>query len=263
MRLSMGALSLLLSGLIFGQTRIQKNSPITTTEFITNSGSNITWSSGGFVVSGGSGGGGSTTETRKDDGKGPTLIQIKASAHKIPSQSIATPTWLKLAKQINLESPAVDEARLAQVINDHDWNVYDYAKVDDFLYRQALRLGTNTRWVWKPLREVDVKPSQTAASWSLRPQMGFIYPKVYGRAVPERILGKAACVIEDMKDAIFLVSDFEVIKPDPFLAVTTEKLLSEDKIFIVDQWNEPGFTEAPSRVVSAPRNDGKQLAANH
>jgi hypothetical protein len=275
MRFKIGILSILVGGSAFGQVT---TSDITIGNTIIDRGSSsyfigggaATWSSVGCPGCGISSNlslVGLTIETRKDDGRGPTLVQVKSSAHKIPALEIATPTWLKLAKQINLDSAAVDEANLAKTISEHEWSVYDYAKVDDYLYRQALRMGTNTRWVWKPVREADMKLTSGANTWSVRPAMGFVYPKVYGRAIPERIMDKIACVLQDMPDALFLVSDFEVVKPDPFLAVTTAKLLGEDKIYIVAQWNEPGFTEAPPKhqepVVApgAPRVDGKQIAA--
>ena len=44
-----------------------------------------------------------------------------------------------------------------------------------------------------------------------------------------------------MPEAMLIVSDYETVKPDPFLAVTTPALLAAGKIWIVAVWDEPNF----------------------
>ena len=182
-----------------------------------------------------------SAETRKPLRPGVTLAQVKYSAKPVVQSRLAPRTYLKLASLVGLISPATDEARMLDYIFESGTKVYDFALVDKYLYNKALKEGTQVRWVWKPLREKDrsaignSRDSRTA---------GLMFPKQYGHAVPERVLAHVAGILEKLPDAVFLVSDYEVIKPDPFLAITTEKLLGEGKIWIVDVWAEPGFTDA-------------------
>jgi hypothetical protein len=80
--------------------------------------------------------------------------------------------------------------------------------------------------------------------------MGFISPNEYAQSVPYRVLGEMKVLMEAVPEALFLISDYEAIKPDPFLAVTTEKLLGAGKIWIVSQWDEPGFGVAEDGAVA-------------
>jgi hypothetical protein len=190
------------------------------------------------------GGDGGETEMRSAKLPGATLIQVKQSKHEVPKTVLASQSYMKLAKSINLKSPAIDYAEVGEILADHGFLVYDYDKVDSFLYHAALKQGTNVRWVWKPMRDVDLK-NAGGASWQTWDGMGRISGSVYTKAIPERVLEKVACLLDEMKDAVFFVSDYEVVHPDPFLAVSTPKMLEGHKIFIVDQWDEPGFKDAP------------------
>jgi hypothetical protein len=181
-------------------------------------------------------------ETRPFDHKGPTVAQVDESALPVADRQLAPAAYVALAKAIKMDSPSADEAQMLQVIHDHHFRVYDYTKVDNYLYRQALKQGSRMRWVWKPMRQADVKAASSVASTP----SGYVYAKLYGRRVPQPILEDAKCVLDKVEDAVFLVSDFEAVQPDPFLAVSTPKLLSEGKLWIIDRWDEPGF-DAPSR----------------
>ncbi len=138
---------------------------------------------------------------------------------------------------------------MLDAIHEADLTVYDFHQVDEYLWRQASRMKSNTRWVWKPLREKD---SHLMVDIGLRGQTesaGYLLSDLYARRVPMKVLADMKAIMEKMPDAVFLVSDFEVIKPDPFLAVTTQKLLQAGKLWIIDQWDEPGFG-AEASVVS-------------
>ena len=238
---------------------------ITTSGAITSAGSGtLSISNGGWTMmcADASGrvfscGGSQDMETRSLKTPGITLIQVKQSRHAVPKTVLASESYLKLAKTISLKSPAVDSALMAEILADHGFLVYDYDKVDSYLYHAALKQGTNVRWVWKPMRDVDAKNSG-GASWQTWDGMGRISGTVYSKAIPERVLEKVACLLDEMKDAVFFVSDYEVVHPDPFLAVSTPKMLEDHKIFIVDQWDEPGFKDVPKPLaepVSAPIAD--------
>jgi hypothetical protein len=185
-------------------------------------------------------------ETRPLDDKGPTLTQVDFSAVPLEQAKLAPVAYLKLAKSIQLESPSTDEAEVLQTIYDHHFRVYDFDKVDNYLYRQALKQGTRMRWVWKPMRDVDLRQLQNQGQPPSA--SGIVYSKLYGQRIPARVLEDAKCVLDDVKDAVFLVSDYEVVKPDPFLAITTPKLLAEGKLWIVDRWDEPGFDDGKGKT---------------
>lgn len=185
-----------------------------------------------------------------------TLQQVKITAHKIPASQIPAASYMKTAKAINLKSPAIDEAQLAQIIVDHGFSIYEYSKVDNYLYHMALKQGTNVRWVWKPMRDEDAKGA-AGQQFQTFDGMGRISAgSVYAKAIPERVLAKVECLLNELPEAVFLVSDYEVSKPDPFLAVTTPRMLQAHRIFIVDQWDEPGFTERP---IVKPYDEDKAL----
>ena len=211
------------------------------------SGAMVWCTSGGGCSTQWAGGGGSwiEQETRKDDGKGPTLQQVKDSRVSIQSKDLAPVGYAKLAKSLGVKESA-DEADMLKLIHEHGLHVYDWAKVDDYLYRKALRQKSYTRWVWEPLRESDVKTIE--ASTGMISHVGYIYPKQYAQKVPARVLENVSCMLADMKEAVFLISDYEVIKPDPFLAITTPELLRAGKIWVIDRWDEPGFVDKPEPV---------------
>jgi hypothetical protein len=188
------------------------------------------------------------TETRSKKTPSYTIAQVRNAAYRVRSSDLAPAAYISLAKSIHLSSAATDEARMLDVIAAQDLKIFDFKKVDSYLYHQALEMGTNVRWVWKPMREDDQKASERS-SWQTS-EIGFVYPTLYTRKIPVRILETVAKVLKEMPDAIFMVSDFEVIKPDPFLAVTTQKLLEAHKLWIIANWDEPGYVDTPSFQIS-------------
>lgn len=211
------------------------------------------------------GGNWGSVETRSASAKAVTLNQVKESAAPITNSRLAPAGYRKLAREINLDSPALEEAAMLEFLHKHEISVYDYDKVDNYLYHQALAQGANMRWVWEPLRDVDRERSIDGSSRFVT-GMGIVYAKKYARAVPQRILERVATVIKDSEadraecgecfglseQPIFLISDYEVQRPDPFLAISTANLLQQGKIFIIDCWDEPGFTEK-AKPVPAPK----------
>jgi len=181
-----------------------------------------------------------------------TKAQLLASVHIIPAASIAGPEYMKVAKAISLKSAATDESQMGELLNRHGFKIFDFDKVDTYLYNKALQQKAGTRWVWKPLRTRDHDWLQnTGLTYRQFDGFGYVDNVKYVHAIPEKTLDKIACLIDEMPEALFLVSDYEVIKPDPFLAVTTADMLEAHRLFIIDMWDEPGFGEnAPSIVAS-------------
>jgi len=180
-----------------------------------------------------------------------TRDQVDAAARMIKASEIAPTEYQRVAMSIGLNpSPVLDEAELLSAIKDLGLKVYDYEKVDDFLYSKAKKQSANTEWVWKPLRDDDVKMILAEGSrW--HDHVGLMSATQYQHAVPIRVLRNVQALLEKMPGAKFFVSDYEVIKPDPFLAVTTAKLLPANKVFIIDVWDEPGFEEVTKTALVA------------
>lgn len=171
-----------------------------------------------------------------------TLAQVRASAVPIPKAKLAPAAYLTLAKSIGLESAGTDEARMLDCLDKLALKPYDPERVDAYLTHKAEAIGPNVRWVWKPLRESDEKAVGQASTSMTAAAAGLVFsPSRYGQAVPAHALSMAAEVLREMPDAVFLVSDYEALKPDPFLAVTTARLLGEGRVWIIDVWQEPGF----------------------
>ncbi len=206
-----------------------------------------TWfASNGAMIGWTTGGSGGSAETRKDDGRGPTLLQVRNSARKLSPHELPPIEYVKYAKEAGIEAPSaiVDEANVLNLIDSLGLKIYDWNNVDQYLYRKALRQGTNVRWVWKPIRKVDAK-AVADDNWRNIDHVGLISAKMYAQPLPVRILKRMKEIECLMPDVVFLVSDYEVIKPDPFLVITTKELLEANRIWIIDQWDEPGFKDGP------------------
>lgn len=210
-----------------------------------------TWGSG--VVSDGVNtwvrvGDGSMRQLPAKTGPTPTLQQIRLTAKAVPPTALAPAAYLDLAMKIRLDSAATDEARMLDALRRLEIKTYDFNRVDVYLSRKAQEQSAMTYWVWRPMRSVDKEDLHEQASAA-----GIISTKLYGRAIPARVLETAASVLEKIPDATFFVSDYEVVKPDPFLAVTTKRMLEQDKLWIIDVWAEPGFSDQVPEMKSGPK----------
>lgn len=173
-----------------------------------------------------------------------SLRLVKASAVPVASSRLAPAMYVTFAKSIGLESAATDEARLIQAIADSELPVFDYDKVDNYLYHQTLTMKIPMRWGWKPLRDSDTKvvtDHSYGAISMVQDGFGLLFASQYGGKVPEVVLETVAMVLKKVPDATFLISDYEVVKPDPFLMVTTPRMMEAHRGFIIAQWDEPGF----------------------
>ena len=116
--------------------------------------------------------------------------------------------------------------------------VYDFRKVDLYLAHQAQKQGSQYRWVW---RAADMQSWKVAKDSSAPPEVGLISPRIYSRAIPMGVMELVAKIRAEIPAAVLLASDYEVINPDPFLAVSSARLLEAGRIWVVAQWDEPGF----------------------
>ena len=195
---------------------------------------------------------GPSYETRKNDSKGPTLLQVKNSAKRFTVDELPPVGYVNIARSAGIDpgSPVLDEARVMNMIDGLGLKVYSFDKVDNYLYRKALSQGTNMRWVWKPVRSKDLNDSFKQNDKATLPNVGMLYAKMYSRQVPVSVLKLMKEMECEMSDVMFMISDYEVVKPDPFLAVTTKSLLESGKIYIIFQWDEPGFKDGPELQAS-------------
>lgn len=194
------------------------------------------------------------TFNRKPRVPGATIVQVKASAKLVDVASKPPARYISVAKQIGLKSAATDEAELLNVLDSHFLKIYDFKRVDDYLYNIALKQGPNVIWVWMPLRDADSKTAGETGYYSGDAGVLDHSGLTYGHTVPERVLEDVGCILSEMPDALFLISDYVTKRPDPFMAVTTKKLLQAGKVFIVDQWDEPDFDDGiPSHGLLASK----------
>lgn len=183
-------------------------------------------------------------ETRTFKGKGPDLAELRSRAmvRTAGLRANGAPVgYVTLAKFVGAKV-SNEEAVITDAIKDLGLPVYGFAEVDEFLARKALSQGTNARWVWKPLA-TDGLTGITAAgmAWSNRAGVGIIAHKLYPQLVPMSALATLKSIIALVPNVLPLISDYEVMKPDPFMAITTSELLAAGKIWIIAQWDEPGF----------------------
>jgi hypothetical protein len=169
-----------------------------------------------------------------------TALQVDASRRYIQDAQLAPAAYLKLAKEIEMESPSTDEARMLDALHGLGYRPYDFEKVDSYLSDKALSQGDYVRWVWKPLRKKDMVAGQ-GAWYNAGAGAGTIKNDIYPHEVPAKVLAEAKTILDRIPDAVFLISDYETFKPDPFLAVTTKALLGTGKVWVIDRWDEPGF----------------------
>ena len=152
----------------------------------------------------------------------------------------------KLASKIGYQPDKTELQfqRLKTFLAEQGIPVYDEDQVFDWMTDQAKK--NRKRWVWRPLRERDVrrdcryhlvKSVQMTVDWDTF-TAGQIEKEPYYKIIPLSVLETAAKVAEGFPEACFFVSDLVSLpKPDPFLAVT----LPNCPFLVIDFWNEPGF----------------------
>lgn len=194
----------------------------------------------------------SPVAARKNNPNPATLAMVKSSAKLLDGAALAPASYARLAKSVGLDpSVTSDEALITDAIAKLGLHVYKFSLVDDYLYNKAIATSKNTRWVWKPMRASDLKHfteygiSQDAESVD---QTGVIDYLQYSRKLPIEVLTTVHDFLAEMPEVNFLVSDYATVKPDPFLAVTTPRLMSTGKIWIIQVWDEPTFIENPVHI---------------
>lgn len=196
---------------------------------------------------------------RKHNPHPATIQSVKASAALLDHAVLAPASYSTLSTSIGL-NPSVtsDEARITDAIAKLGLHVYTFSLVDDYLYSKAIEHGKNIRWVWKAMRDADLKAMAGLQSYPVIDaesvdQTGVMDPMQYARRLPVSVLENVKNFLGEVPDANFFISDYVSVKPDPFLMVTTPRLFAAGKIWVIQVWDEPGFLESPVNIsIGAP-----------
>lgn len=132
--------------------------------------------------------------------------------------------YLALSESVGVDSPIVADELLKRCLKQQKVFVYNTAHVEKYL--KSMFTNNRQRLVWSPLRQKDQNEYEN---------------KQYDHAVPGHALQKAEKVLETFdrpNDLCFEVSDYEDVKPDPFLSV---RIKNSDTRFVIAYWDEPNF----------------------
>ncbi len=143
--------------------------------------------------------------------------------------------YLALAKELGVgaaDNGKVLQMEVADFLWENDIDMYDYMEVEKYLVDLGRRLYNGKELVWKPLRVCD----------SLDLGMGWhrshYEKKVYDRVVPFEVLKNVKLLTDKFGDKLkILISDFEVVNPDPFIIATARNM---DRV-VFGVWDEPAF----------------------
>jgi len=152
-----------------------------------------------------------------------------------------TPEYMEIAQSINMPVPSDGFAKVQMVLAELKLKMYDNSKVDRYM-KSITPMGK--KWCWTPLRRKDL---DWAGSNAVRIQMdtppllthGRVIERVYSasRVVPLQAIKIVKKVQEADSDTGFMVTDYAVHDPDPFLGIFDNR----GNHIVVFHWDEPGF----------------------
>lgn len=137
--------------------------------------------------------------------------------------------YLALSESVGVDSPIVADELLKRCLKAERIFVYNTEHVEKYL--KSMFTKSNQQLVWKALRKKDVD--------DMRRPLGI--DPLYNRAIPGHALAKADKLIQAFDrpdDLCFEVSDYEDVRPDPFLSV---RIKNSDSRFVIAYWDEPNF----------------------
>lgn len=144
--------------------------------------------------------------------------------------------YLALSESVGVDSPIVANELLKRCLKAERIFIYNTEHVEKYL--KSMFTKSNQRLVWKPLRAKDSDTTTYSFSTgsSTKNETG-----IYNRAIPGHALQKADTLIQAFDrpdDLCFEVSDYEDVRPDPFLSV---RIKNSDSRFVIAYWDEPNF----------------------
>lgn len=147
--------------------------------------------------------------------------------------------YLAVANKIGFTSGALLHRQLLNFLRREEISIYNSERVARYLDALVLQERKRRRvpklqWLWLPLRRQDVKKVRTNVHWY---ENGAVSEDQYNRPVPLSTLRIVSKIAAEFPQAHFFVSDYQVGRPDPFLAVAAPDV----PLIIVDVWDEPDF----------------------
>jgi hypothetical protein len=136
--------------------------------------------------------------------------------------------YAALARELGISTQVVNDERLKAVLAEECIPVYDMAAVKKYMdstvnNEKARGASLGLKWIWTPLRKSDAGGGNC-----------YVHP------VPLPVLLTVKKLVDRLgTDSVeFFVTDYEVVKPDPFLAVRAKG--SQTK-YVIERWDEPSF----------------------
>jgi hypothetical protein len=144
--------------------------------------------------------------------------------------------YLRLSKELGTIAGNAELAwsALDDFLHERGMGYYNFEEVMKFLTKQTPQTPEKLKVSWEPLREKDTwnewLPMSSSSSWP--------HP-LYAKKVPLQALQLVSDIEKYAPDAYnFYVSDYAVVRPDPFLAVGIKNGHQRRVIF---HWDEPAF----------------------
>ncbi len=136
--------------------------------------------------------------------------------------------YIALAKELGISNDAMLKTQLEQFLAEEHIDVYlmqaVHAYMDDLVAKEQKQGLT---WGWRPLRPFDKSDN-----------IPYRLSGTYAKPVPYPVLLTVKRITDVFGKALsFFVSDYEVVKPDPFLMVTAQGLPQ----YVIERWDEPKF----------------------
>lgn len=163
--------------------------------------------------------------------------------------------YQEVAMAVGFVPPDLTIQRFKLFLTKHDLPVFDLPSVIAYMDDKAAKdSGGRFGWEWRPLRPTD----RPATQFGDRQYHGMYGPAKkasdyyaggepiapYDKPVPLEALRKVALIEREFGPGIaFMVSDYAVLRPDPFLMaviVHPNNRLGVGR-FVIDFWDEPGF----------------------
>jgi len=178
------------------------------------------------------------------------LVPVGREITTVPMDDNERAVYEKICGSIGFEPADLLYTRILAFFKEKRIRVFDYGEVSAYMKQKAEK--EDKVWFWRPLRPADV-----IAGWrwdnGVNPVSGafnhdYYNPvrwecRPYAKAVPLRVLARVEQIHRQFGDRVkFLVTDYAVPQPDPFIAV--EALDMPRTIF--DYWDEPNFGVQPS-----------------
>ena len=146
-----------------------------------------------------------------------------------------------LAQKLGVKTWHKPNQSLAKILIELGIKVYDTAKVERYMDSKGY-------WGWFPLRQQDkVSPPEERGIERVTPHRhatlyGGMKREQYDKVVPLAVLLRVEQFLEKLPSARFLVAALDT-HPDPFLGVLDRDDPNNNRAYIIERWDEPGYRD--------------------